>query len=226
VKFLRKSTAQTIAAGPFLDVADGLTPLTALSSQAGRLVKNSTGAAFTAASWAHDGDGVYAVGLSTAHTDTVGSLRLGFSVPGTFVPVWEEFTVLDAAVYDWLFGATAPNTIAPDNAGITTLGDRLTAQRATNLDNLDAAISSRLAGASYTAPPTVADIWTTALTEAYRATGATGTAAQLLYEILANLVEFAISGDTKTAKKLDGTTTAKTYTLNDATNPTSITEAT
>jgi hypothetical protein len=68
-------------------------------------------------------------------------------------------------------------------------------------------------------------VWTTALVEAYRATGATGTGAQLLYEILQNLTEFAISGTTKTVKKLDGTT-AKTYTTDDATAPTSITEAT
>jgi hypothetical protein len=74
--------------------------------------------------------------------------------------------------------------------------------------------------------PTVSQIWTTALTEAYRATGATGTGAQLLYEILANIVEFSISSTTKTVKKLDGSTTAKTYTLNSATTPTSITEAT
>ena len=72
----------------------------------------------------------------------------------------------------------------------------------------------------------VSDVWTTALTEAYRATGGTGTGAQLMYEILQNITEFAISGTTKTTKKLDGTTTAKTYTLDDADNPTSITETT
>lgn len=74
--------------------------------------------------------------------------------------------------------------------------------------------------------PTVSQIWTTALTEAYRSTNATGTATQLLYEILQNLTEFSISSTTKTVKKLDGSTTAKTYTLNSATTPTSITEAT
>jgi hypothetical protein len=79
---------------------------------------------------------------------------------------------------------------------------------------------------SVSALPTVSQIWTTALTESYRGTNATGTGAQLLYEILANLVEFAISGTTKTAKRLDGSTTAKTYTLDDATTPTSITETT
>lgn len=80
------------------------------------------------------------------------------------------------------------------------------------------------AGASVSAD--IAAIWTSALTEAYRATGSEGTAAQLLYEIMAHVGEFAISGTTKTTKQLDGSTTAKTYTLDDATNPTSITEAT
>lgn len=71
------------------------------------------------------------------------------------------------------------------------------------------------------------DIWAgTALTESYRAAGAAGTPAQLLYEVLQNLTEFAISGTTKTVKKLDGSTTAKTYTLDSATVPTSITETT
>jgi hypothetical protein len=67
---------------------------------------------------------------------------------------------------------------------------------------------------------------TTALTEGYRATGATGSVRDLLYEILGNLVEFANAGTTRTVKKLDGATTAKTYTYDDATTPTSITEAT
>jgi hypothetical protein len=68
--------------------------------------------------------------------------------------------------------------------------------------------------------------WTTALTESYRGAGATGTPAQLLYEIIAHLGESSIATTTKTLKKLDGSTTAKTYTLNSATTPTAITETT
>jgi len=49
---------------------------------------------------------------------------------------------------------------------------------------------------------------------------------QLLYMIQALLSEKSISGTTLTAKKLDGTTTAGTFTLNDATTPTAITRAT
>ena len=69
-------------------------------------------------------------------------------------------------------------------------------------------------------------IGTTAQTEAYRANGATGSIAQILYEILAHLTEASISGTTKTVKKIDHTATATTSTLDSATAPTSITRAT
>lgn len=65
-----------------------------------------------------------------------------------------------------------------------------------------------------------------ALTEGYPADGATGTLAQILYEIKAFLGEKNISGTTVTTKKLDGATTAATYTLDSATAPTTITRAT
>lgn len=64
-----------------------------------------------------------------------------------------------------------------------------------------------------------------ALTESYAADGSPATLAQLLYLILATLTEKSISGTTMTAKKLDGSTTAATFTLNDATTPTAITRA-
>lgn len=67
---------------------------------------------------------------------------------------------------------------------------------------------------------------TTAMTESYAADGATNTLAQAIYMMLARLTEFSISGTTITIKKIDGSTTAGTLTLNDATNPTSSTRAT
>lgn len=67
---------------------------------------------------------------------------------------------------------------------------------------------------------------TTAMTESYAADGAAATLAQAVYLILARVTEFAISGTTITIKKLDGSTTAATLTINDATNPTSSTRAT
>ncbi len=65
-----------------------------------------------------------------------------------------------------------------------------------------------------------------ALTEGYAADGAAATLPQLLYMLLAVLTEASVSGTTLTANKLDGSTAAATFTINDATNPTSITRAT
>jgi hypothetical protein len=69
-------------------------------------------------------------------------------------------------------------------------------------------------------------VLTTAMTESYRATGAAPTLAQTMFELIAHMGEASISGTTKTLKKLDGMTTAKTYTLDSSTTPTSITETT
>ena len=71
-----------------------------------------------------------------------------------------------------------------------------------------------------------ATVWTTALTEAYGTDGSNFTGAQGLYMLWASLSEFSISSTTITAKQLDGSTTAMTFTLDDATNPTSRTRAT
>ena len=72
----------------------------------------------------------------------------------------------------------------------------------------------------------VADIVTTSLTESYSALGAEPTLTQAVYLILQQLYEKDVTGATVTVKKLDGSTTAATGTLNDATAPTSVTRAT
>lgn len=77
-------------------------------------------------------------------------------------------------------------------------------------------------------PPTKAELdatWTTAQAESYASDGAAATPAQLLYMIYCCVSEFAVSGTTITGKKLDGSTTAMTWTINDDTNPTSRTRA-
>lgn len=66
---------------------------------------------------------------------------------------------------------------------------------------------------------------TTSMTEAYSTDGSTVTIAQALYELLALSQEKTISGTTMTVKKRDGSTTALTLTLNDATTPTGITRS-
>jgi len=71
----------------------------------------------------------------------------------------------------------------------------------------------------------LANVWTTALTESYASDGAAATPAQLLYMIYCAVGEFSISSTTITGKKLDGSTTAMTWTINSASDPTSRTRA-
>ena len=77
-------------------------------------------------------------------------------------------------------------------------------------------------------PPTKAEMdamWTTAMVESYASDGSAMTPAQALYMILCAVSEFSISSTTITGKKLDGSTTAMTWTINSASSPTSRTRA-
>lgn len=65
-----------------------------------------------------------------------------------------------------------------------------------------------------------------AFVESYAADGATGKLSQLLYQILSAVSEFSIAGTTITCKKLDGSTSAMTFTIDSATAPTSRTRVT
>ncbi len=66
---------------------------------------------------------------------------------------------------------------------------------------------------------------TVAVTESYNVDGAAPTPVQALMLMLQLLTESSVASTTLTVKKLDGSTTAATLTLNDASTPTSITRA-
>jgi hypothetical protein len=183
---LRQSTAVVWAFGPFLDATDGVTLETGLVSALDHastgimLAKNGGTLAVRAATVTastYDAHGCYKVTLNTTDTGTLGAMRMISTDAATCLPVWKDFLVVAASVYD---------------------------------DTLNGA----------------ANPWTTALTEAYAADGATMTPAQALYMIKQLLQERSISGTTETIKKIDKTTTAMTNTLNSPTNPTSVTRAT
>lgn len=69
-------------------------------------------------------------------------------------------------------------------------------------------------------------ILTRQMTEAYAADGVAPTLAQALFQTMQGVTEFSISGTTLTVKKIDGSTTAMTFTLDSASAPTSRTRAT
>ena len=97
-------------------------------------------------------------------------------------------------------GTDGANTVVPDAAGVA----------ATEAEVI-AAVNSLL---------------TTQMTESYAADAIAPTLAQALFLIQQTIGDFAISGTTITTKRIDGTTTAATYTLDDGTNPTSRTRTT
>ena len=66
---------------------------------------------------------------------------------------------------------------------------------------------------------------TVAMTEAYSVDGAAATPAQILHMIWSMLAEKSVTSTIVTCKKLDGTTGAMTFTLNNASNPTTITRS-
>ena len=96
-----------------------------------------------------------------------------------------------------------------------------------NLPN-SGALSDLATAASITAlnDISVADVLASALTESYSTDGAAPTLTQAVMLILQHLSESSITGTTKTVKQLDGSTTAATFTLDDASSPSSITRAT
>lgn len=67
---------------------------------------------------------------------------------------------------------------------------------------------------------------TVAVTESYNADGSAPTPVQALMMIMQMLTEKSVASTTLTVKKLDGSTSAATFTLDDDTAPTSITRAT
>lgn len=162
------------------------------------------------------------------------------SIPGATAPtagevadaVWDEATAGHTTA--GTFGEqvkTDVDAILADTDSLDTT--KITSARATNLDNLDAAVSTRsttgdaMALTSAERNSTADIILARSLAaEAYAADGAVPTLSQMLYMMWSAIGDFAISGTTLTCKKLDGSTTAMTFTLDSATAPTSRTRAT
>jgi hypothetical protein len=118
---------------------------------------------------------------------------------------------------------TVTNMRGTDNAALASV---CTEARLAELDaaNLPTDIAAKASQASVDElnDLSAADVLTTAMTESYGTDGAAVTLAQACYVIMQGINEFAITGTTKSVKKLDGTTEAYQATLNDGTSPTGI----
>lgn len=101
-----------------------------------------------------------------------------------------------------------------DDTGTYTVGERVVSIEGTKrqLDDLN--------------DISVVDVLTTQMTESYAADGVAPTLTQAVMLIQQGLMERNVFQTTETVRKLDKTSTAATYTLNDATYPTDKTRAT
>ena len=102
----KQSTARTVIVGPILD-ADGVAVTDAV---VGDLKISKNGAAPAAlnasATLTHRNTGHYSLALTTSDTDTVGSLEVVIDDTTNAMPV-KSITVVEEAIYDALFGASA-----------------------------------------------------------------------------------------------------------------------
>jgi hypothetical protein len=108
MRYLKQSTSVDVPVGPFLDNVDGFTAETALTITQPDVRLKKNGAAWdqkaAAQTLAHEENGNYEVTLDATDTDTIGLLRLHIAESGA-LPVWDDFHILAANVYDALFGA-------------------------------------------------------------------------------------------------------------------------
>lgn len=215
---------------------------------------NMTGDAFARLGAA--GAGLTALGdTRIAHLDADVTSRLaasGYTVPPTAAAitdaVWDELETDHTSAGS--MGAGIASAAAAGDPWTAPLPGSYAAGTAGRIvgTNVDAAISTRLASGSYTAPDNagvaaiklstdripsspaaVADIaaaFNAMLADSIPTDGVRPTAYQALYMIVQFLYERSITGTQMTVKKPDGVTTLMTLTLGDASSPQSITRTT
>lgn len=162
--WLKQSTAAVVPFGPFVDKTDGVTLETGLVSSLDhastgiKLSKNGGAYAVrhaTVTATTYDSYGMYLVTLDTTDTATLGRLSMVFSEAGTCLPVWLEFMIAPANVWDSMFGA---DYLQVDNAqwlgqtiaAVDTNGyPKVTIKDGTGTGELDTASGRVLADVTY-----------------------------------------------------------------------------
>lgn len=128
-------------------------------------------------------------------------------------------------------GAISSDSVAADNCeaffdGTGYAGTGNTIPTVTTVNGLAANVITAAATASDFGTEIFNAVVTSQMTEAYASDGTAPTVAQALFLIQQMLTERSVSSTTLTVKRLDGTTTAATFTLDSASAPTSVTRAT
>ena len=107
-EWLRQSTSVTTKLGPFVDKTDGVALevglATAMDNATTGIRVSKNGGTYAdrndATAPSYDAMGDYNIVLSTTDTNTLGKLRIIFEEAATTLPVWKDFMVVPAVVYD------------------------------------------------------------------------------------------------------------------------------
>lgn len=133
----RQSTARTVMVGPILD-ADGAAVTDSVVGDL-KISKNggAPGALNGSATLTHRATGHYSLALTASDLDTVGQAEVIIDDTTNAMPV-KVITVIEEAVYDTIFAASAVGPLAANSngSGLTALGDA-------RIGNLDVLLSSR-----------------------------------------------------------------------------------
>ena len=145
MRFLRQNTAVRITVGPFFDKTDGVTPetsLTVTNCMLTLMVDDDDGTAanliIDAAATASGGNndmvhvtnddaGFYDLELTAAQTNYVGRAMLAITDAANHCPVFHEFMIVPANVYDSLFGTDKLQVDAVEVSSDSTAADNLEA---------------------------------------------------------------------------------------------------
>ncbi|NIS69993.1 MAG: hypothetical protein GTO12_13935 [Proteobacteria bacterium] len=106
---VKEDAGATILIGPFVDEADGVTPIsnvTLSGADAAEIMKHdgSTFVDISSLTFSHKQDGWYTLALTSSELDTPGRATVVISDADLCLPVWKDLMVLPANVWDSKYG--------------------------------------------------------------------------------------------------------------------------
>lgn len=159
------------------------------------------------------GDGWYNLALTTTHTNTLGDLAFHITATG-------------ADPCDFKLPVEVDRTGATVSSVTGNVAGNVSGSVGSVTGNVSGSVGSLAAQAKTDVNAEVVDALSVdVVADSVPADGSRPTIAQALYMLTQFMCERSVSGTTLTVKKVDGSTTLMTFTLDDATSPTSISRA-
>lgn len=147
--YLRQGATHKVVVGPVVAVGDGFTPVTTLALSTADeaeaiLHDNGTVVDISGYTWAAitTADGYYHLTLQSGISGTVGHMTVVVNDDSLCLPVKAEFTIVEEAVYDAFFAASA--TGVPAAGALEATSQSILTDTGTTLDDLVDDLESRL----------------------------------------------------------------------------------